>query len=271
MRWGRYGFAVLVTVGVLGSGPGARAQSVPMGSASQTGLAGEFASLASRAALIFVGQVASIERHGGAVEIVFNVEQTVMGAPGAQYRLREWAGLWPQGQFRYTVGQRALVFLHGSVSSNNGKAAGFASPVDGAEGVVPVIVQGANAPELLDVRRLGTALLRAAGTPLATEATGAIQLTEALPLIAAGLPGAAANGLGRPEPVRLPMPVHLGISGALSGAGIKGTDDGSSTVQGGSAPVMTPILAPIKEGAAGSSRVSIEVERAVKGVFDGAR
>lgn len=203
MRLGRFGIWVLAGSLALEGGVGSvRAQ----GATPPAGLAGEFASLASRAATIFVGQVISIERRGGAVEITFNVEQAIAGASGAEYTLREWAGLWPQGQFRYIVGQRALVFLNGT------SAAGFGSPVDGAEGVVPVLVQGANAPELLDVRRLSAAVLRAPGTPLATEANGAIQLAEALPLIAAGLQNGAGR-LPRPEPVRLPMPVRVGIGG----------------------------------------------------------
>lgn len=200
MRLGRFGVWVLAT-GLVPSGSHAGAQAT----LPATGLPSEFASLASRAALIFVGQVNRIDRRGGAVEITFDVEQAIAGPVGAQYTLREWAGLWPQGQYRYTVGQRALLFLHGA------SAAGFGSPVDGAEGVVPVVVQGANAPELLDVRRLSAALLRAPGTPLSTEANGAVQLAEALPLIAAGRV-TGANRLPRPEPVRLPMPVSVGLA-----------------------------------------------------------
>ena len=212
MRLGRFGVWILAGVLVLGCG-GIRANA--QGTVPPTGLAGEFASLASRAATIFVGQVISIERRGGAVEITFHVEQAIAGASGAQYTLHEWAGLWPQGQYRYTVGQRSLVFLNGT------SAAGFGSPVDGAEGVVPVIVQGVNAPELLDVRRLSAAVLRTPGTPLATAANGAIQLAAALPLIAAGLENGAGR-LPRPEPVRLPMPVRAGAGGLQGTTGSRG-------------------------------------------------
>lgn len=235
MLWGRYGLAFLLFSGVLGRGVGAAGQAVSPSlsmsvPAPQASLAGEFASLASRSGLIFVGQVISIDRGRGAVAITFTVEQTVLGAPGAQYVLREWAGLWPQGQSRYSVGQRALVFLHSP------GAAGFSSPVDGAEGVVPVIVGGLNAPELLDIRRLSSALLRPVGTPLASEANGAIQLTQALPLIAAGL--GAPGGL-RPEPVRLPMPVHSG----LSGSSLQGTT-GQAGTNGGTATEPLPVHSP---------------------------
>ncbi len=200
MRLGRFGKWVLAA-GLVLSGALAGAQE----GAPPTGLSDEFASLASRAATIFIGQVISIDRRGGAVEITFNVEQLIAGGIGAQYTLREWAGLWPQGQYRYTVGQRSLVFLHGT------SAAGFGSPVDGAEGVVPVLVRGANATELLDVRRLLAALLRTPGTPLATEANGAIQLTAALPLIAAALEKGTNRTL-RPEPILRPVRVR-GLQG----------------------------------------------------------
>lgn len=237
MRWRRFGILVVLFGGAAGWGGGrARAQTASLPPSPQTGLAGEFASLASRAGVIFVGQVISIERRGGAVEVTFTVEQAVLGAPGAQYTLREWAGLWPQGQFRYTVGQRALIFLHGN------STAGFGSPVDGAEGVVPVIVAGANAPELLDVRRLSAALLRPVGSPLASEATGAIQLAAALPLIAAGLqPANAASGL-QAEPVRLPMPVHVGFQGGIQGT--TGAPSGSQTggQVDGTAGARTPAM-----------------------------
>lgn len=206
MRLGRFGMWVLAGGLAVGCGAGgAKAQ----GTVPPTGLSGEFASLASRAATIFVGQVIRIERHGGAVEITFNVEQAIAGSNGSQYTLREWAGLWPQGQYRYTVGQRSLLFLNGT------SLAGFGSPVDGAEGVVPVLVQGADAPELLDIRRLSAATLRTPGVPLANEATGAIQLAEALPLIAAGLENGAGR-LPRPEPLRLPLPVRV-AGGGLEG------------------------------------------------------
>ncbi|MGI4829034.1 MAG: hypothetical protein ACRYFU_12700 [Janthinobacterium lividum] len=116
---------------------------------AQTTLTGELQLLASRAAVVFSGQVISIERRGGVVEVSFRVEQAVVGGVGSTFVLREWAGLWPAGQFRYHVGERALVFMHAA------SAAGFASAVDGQEGIVPVEVQGADAPALLDVRPPG--------------------------------------------------------------------------------------------------------------------
>lgn len=162
-------------------------------------LADKLTSLAGRAALIFSGQVCSIQRRGGVMEITFTVEQALLGTPGSRYVLREWAGLWPPGQFRYTLGERALIFLHGT------STAGFASPVDGAEGVLPVIAQGANAPQLVDVRRLSAAVLRTPGTPLATEANGAWQLTDAISLVnEVTRPSATGRSHHLQAPFRLP-------------------------------------------------------------------
>ena len=128
-------------------------------------------SLASRAEDVFVGQVVRIARKGGVVEVEFRVDQSVMGAQGAEYTLREWAGVWPPGQNRYVVGQRAMVFVYPA------SASGLSSPVDGAEGVVPVMVQGVGAEPLLDVRRLATRVLRGQGEPLPDLESSAISLS----------------------------------------------------------------------------------------------
>lgn len=219
--WRRFGFVicgVCLAAGLAaGSGVRAWAQAV----APQTTLTGELQSLASRAATVFAGQVVSIERKGGVVEITFRVDEAVVGQPGAGYTLREWAGLWPPGQFRYTVGERALIFLHAA------SAAGLGSPVDGAEGVVPILVQGANAPALLDIRRMSSALLRKVGTPLATEANGAIQLSDAVAVIT------AAHGTGAPRPV---APVQFRLPSR------------------GTPPRMKPIPEPLAEGMADRER-----------------
>jgi hypothetical protein len=119
--------------------------------------------LASRAGDVFVGQVTSIERKGSIVEVHFAVQQTVLGTAGSTYTLREWAGLWPQGEQRYVPGQRVMVFLHSA------SAAGLSSPVDGMEGIVPLIPTGADKAPLLDVRRLASRIRRNVGQPLTTE------------------------------------------------------------------------------------------------------
>lgn len=153
-------------------------------------------SLAARAATVFVGQVVAIERHTGVVGIVFRVDRPVVGGVGASYTLREWAGLWPPGQWRYRVGERALVFVRGA------SAAGLSSAVDGSEGVVPVMA-APDGSALVDVRRLGTRVLRQMGDPLPGAADGAMALNDVLPLI--------VNGGGQQvrRPVRRPLPPSM--------------------------------------------------------------
>lgn len=163
------------------------------------------ANLSARAATVFVGQVTSIERVGGVVEIAFRVDTPVLGQTGATYTLREWAGMWPPGLQRYRVGERALVFLHGT------SGAGLSSAVDGGEGVVPVMAD-ANGTVLLDVRRLSTRVLRKVGEPLADISDGAMALSDALPVI-------QSRGTVSVRPVRRPLPpavtpiVPVGING----------------------------------------------------------
>jgi hypothetical protein len=155
------------------------------------------ANLSRRAATAFVGQVVDIRRNAGVVEIQFRVDTPVLGQAGGTYTLREWAGLWPQGQWRYRVGERALVFLHGTSS------AGLSSAVDGGEGVVPVMAD-TDGTVLLDVRRLSTRVQRQLGEPLADVSNGAIALKDALPLI-------ASRGTGPLRPIGRPLPPGAGV------------------------------------------------------------
>jgi hypothetical protein len=142
--------------------------SVPRGVAAvtmpDTSVSGALRSMASRAGLVFVGRVQKIERKGGVVETTFGVEQVVLGSAGATSMLREWGGLWAAGEQRYQLGQRAMVFLH------EASAAGLSSPVDGMEGVVPVVPMGADVAPLLDVRKLAARVQRAPGQPMSGEA-----------------------------------------------------------------------------------------------------
>jgi hypothetical protein len=146
-------------------------------SALDAAVAAEIRDLAGHAGAIFVGQIVSITRSKSVVQITFRVDQGLTGARGRTYVLREWAGLWPQGQLRYTVGQRALAFLHAP------SAAGFSTPVHGAEGLIPVTVQGPTAPLLLDIRRVAASVPRTPGTPLPTEQGAGVPLADALALI----------------------------------------------------------------------------------------
>lgn len=158
-------------------------------------ITGELRSLASHSALVFVGQITSIQRRTGVVDVAFRVEQTVSGAAAGTYVMHEWAGLWPPGHLRYVVGQRVLAFVYGA------SAAGLNGPVHGAEGLVPVVVQGANAPRLLDVRRLAAAVVRAPGTPLPSERDGAIPLNDAIASFTQAATGTHS------EFTRLPIPI----------------------------------------------------------------
>ncbi len=153
--------------------------------------------------MIFVGQITSIQRRASVVEVAFRVEQSVNGAPGQKYVMREWAGLWPPGQARYAVGQRVLAFVHG------GSAAGFSSPVHGPEGLIPVVVQGANAPELLDIRRVAASVVRPVGTPLPSERNGAIPLPEVLAFLALGGAHYTADLTRLPVPFRAHPPAAM--------------------------------------------------------------
>ena len=150
------------------------------------------ANLSQRAATVFVGQVVGIRRDAGVVEVQFRVDTPVVGQAGGSYTLREWAGMWPQGESRYRLGQRALVFLHGTSS------AGLSSVVDGAEGMVPVMADS-KGTLLLDVRRLSTRVQRQLGEPLADVSDGAIALKDALPVI-------ESRGVTIRRPVRRPLP-----------------------------------------------------------------
>ena len=160
------------------------------------GIASELHLLASRASTVFVGQITSIKHKGGVVEVTFRIEQPIAGAVSASYVIREWAGLWPPGQNRYTVGQRDLAFLHAPSS------AGLSSPVHGAEGLVPVVVQGAEVSPLLDIRRVAAAVERSQSTPLPTDAEGGMLLSDVLGVISAP-PRMILSG-----PVSRPLPTH---------------------------------------------------------------
>lgn len=181
---------------------------------SQQSITDELKVLAAKAGTIFVGQITSIERRQSVVEVQFRVEQPVAGASAAMYTLREWAGLWPTGHNRYVPGQRVLAFLRA------GSGAGCSSPVHGAEGLLPVVVQGIDAPRLLDVRRVAASVVRAPGTPLPTEADGAIELASALAvirpqgLLAATLPRRVALPVRGHDPMGVPREIFLHRAGS---------------------------------------------------------
>ena len=186
--------SLCITLLVLGCARTSCAQA-PQLRGPDTSVGAVLRSLASRAGVVFVGRVTAIVPRDGVVEVSFAVDQPVLGAVGATYSMREWAGLWTAGQPRYGVGQRAMFFLHAP------NAAGLSSSVDGMEGVVPVLVTGESGTEL-DVRWLAARVLRVAGAPINQAQDGAVSLSEARSVV-------AAWRTSQLEPKRLPLPVEM--------------------------------------------------------------
>lgn len=112
----------------------------------------ELRTLTEEAAVIFEGEVVSIERKEGSVDVRWRIEEAVRGVAGAEYVQREWSGLWTNGD-RYTVGQRSLVMLHAP------SVAGFSSPVRGMDGVMPL--KGDAVSGTVDLRWILTHVQRA--------------------------------------------------------------------------------------------------------------
>ncbi len=196
--------------------------------------------LASRAGVVFVGQVEKIEAKdglsngmsGGVVAVTFSVEQPVLGVVDGSYVMREWAGRWTGGQQHFHVGQRAMFFLHAP------SAAGMSSAVDGMMGVVPVVPMGANGKALLDVRWLATRVRRARGAPLAS-VSGTAGISQGGVALAEGVAVAKAwqtDSVVEPRSVRLPeglLPQAEVEKPALSGslAQTQGTSVGAMSVK----------------------------------------
>jgi hypothetical protein len=180
-------------------------------------------SLSARAGIIFVGQVEKIQPNGGVVDIVFSVQQHVAGEVGETYTLREWSGRWAGGQQRYTVGERAMIFLYPP------NAAGISSPVDGMAGVVPMIPMGADQEPMLDVRFLETRVERPVGAPIADSDFGAIALNDALAIVG------GSEQAPPPSPIKRPLPIGLRPHPVKPFSDVAGDVDPSS---------LTPILTP---------------------------
>ncbi len=131
--------------------------------------------LASRATVIFAGQVLAVTSSAGTVDIRFQVETPVRNAPQhGDYVLREWAGLWSSHPNRYRVGQHVLMFLTARGS------AGLSAPVDVSDGIVPLVANAqqpivdasgrvpADTPSAgftVDLRWLHTHVVRTSGMP----------------------------------------------------------------------------------------------------------
>ena len=179
----------------------------------ETTVAGALGRLAARAGLVFVGTVVSIDRTPGVVEISLRVEQVLQGQPGGLYVLREWAGRWPPGTHRYTVGQRSLFFLNAPGPS------GLSSPVDGGQGIVPVLGDPAFGA-VVDAQRLNATLLRRVGEKLSDVRT--VSLQEAAQLVVE----AGQTGLRRPANPSGENPVPIDVKGSAT-ARFLGSPDGT--------------------------------------------
>jgi len=92
---------------------------------------------------IFAGKVTGIERVADSltadvstVRITFQVEQGIRGVrTGQTLVIREWVGLWEQGE-RYRLGERVLLFLY------RPSQLGLTSPVAGPWVVLQLIGTG---------------------------------------------------------------------------------------------------------------------------------
>ncbi len=103
--------------------------------AQNLGSAPSLRRLTRDAGYIFAGRVSAIQRvsagsnpEGATVRITFQVEHGIRGArTGQTLVIREWGGLWEQGE-RYRPGERVLLFLY------RPSKLGLTSPVAGALG-----------------------------------------------------------------------------------------------------------------------------------------
>ncbi len=154
--------------------------------------------LADQAAIIFRGEVLSIQQDGNAVRIDIRVDDGIRGAvTGQAYSLREWSGLWVAGGQRYHVGQRALFLLH------EPSAGGFSSPVGGSDGIIPMA--GDDVSSAVDLRWVAARVARTVATRADNApdgvVTGSATIYAAHGTVAptaAHAAGATANGVAWP-------------------------------------------------------------------------
>ena len=209
--WGTVVAGLMLVAGVVGGGAGRAAFAQQRGErAPATSVGGELRGLASRAGVVFVGQVEKIEPVDGVVEITFAVQQPVLGVVGGSYVMREWAGRWTAGQQGYWVGERAMFFLHAPSGTASG-GVGLSSPVEGMMGVVPVVPMGANGGALLDVRWLAARVRRTVGAPMVGASSVGIALADGVGVTKRW----QTDSVAEPKSVRLP-------EGVLGPAGVSG-------------------------------------------------
>jgi hypothetical protein len=154
-------------------------------------IAAALRNLGDRAGIVFAGEVTAIRPLGGVVEVDFRVDQALKGQSTGIVVLREWSGLWTAGQRRYWLGERAVIFLNPSGTN------GLSTPVDGMDGILPLT------PDAVDVQRLRTRVLRAAGDPMVSS-SGSMSLAA---LTTAAFGDKTNLPILKPRPVT-PQPVR---------------------------------------------------------------
>ncbi len=172
-------------------------------SAPPAGASAVLVDLASRAAVIFSGQVLAITPFKGVVDIRFQVETPIRNCPqNGDYVLREWAGLWTAHRNRYRVGQHVLLFLTAR------GAAGLSAPVDVNDGIVPLV---ATAPQpIMDASGMVPADAASAGLMVDLRWLQArVARTSAAPVVLNALRARSSTGQAwsGPVPPLAPAPV----------------------------------------------------------------
>jgi hypothetical protein len=184
-----------------------------------TSVGGVLRGLASRAGVIFVGQVQRIVAKEGVVEITFLVEKPLLGVASGTYVEREWAGRWSGGQQRYRLGQRAMFFLH------TPNTAGLSSPVGGMAGIVSLVPMGVDGTTLLDVRMLATRVVRNIGLPIADAGFGAIALADAETVVGNW------QGTEQLEPARRLLPAGVQLRASVEKNALPGEMNGRGLLE----------------------------------------
>lgn len=119
--------------------------------------------------MVFSGVVLQVQRSAtatGTTQVTFRVENAIRGVRRGQLvRIREWGGLWNNGE-RYASGERVLLFLYPQ------SKLGLTSPVGGRLGRFAVDPAGrvlVDSPQLHAVRPVPLRTVRAQITKAAKE------------------------------------------------------------------------------------------------------
>jgi hypothetical protein len=178
--------------------------------------------LTSHAGVIFSGQVLSIDRGGGFVDVRFRVDETVRGVAAnagksSNYVLREWSGLWSGQPERYRVGQRLLMVLAPRGPS------GMSAPVGGLDGAIPLLASG-TAP-LADAAGVAPVDTGLAEPPLAVDLRWIEARAARAPISGRALAFGATGPLRTVGSVAAPPPALSSVLALLRGAGVNASSE----------------------------------------------